>query len=106
VEKSCHDTGPGGYVFWWMSEPIGHAVTDYDLMTKAQARKELECRKEIAKKPDSIRVGRQKSSLHAWRLGQAKFIMSTWKNANYEPKMTIKEFLKQFPSEEDTEWFS
>jgi hypothetical protein len=98
AEKSCHDTGPGGYVFWWMSEPIGHAVTDDDLMTKAQAKLELAELKKIAHK-DCKKI----STLHDWRVKQAKFIISTHPK---EDRMSVKEFLKQFPSEKETEWFS
>ena len=103
VEESENNKIKGNTKFHWISEPIGHALTDDELMTKTEAKRELKLRKEALKKPDSIKVGKQKSTLHNWRIGQANFIISTYPK---DHKITVKEFLKQFPAEKDVEWFS
>jgi hypothetical protein len=98
MEKSCHDTGEGGYVFWWMSEPIGHSIADNDLMTKAEAKREL-----IGRKKYLEDVGYKPLTLHQWRVKQAKFIMSTYPK---EDRVPIKAFLKSYRAEVNTEWFN
>ena len=104
VEQSSNKIPLGGYVFWWMSEPIGHSITDNDLMTKVQARRELAARKKEAwESKISFKKYPKLDNLHDWRVNQARFIMSTHPK---EDRMPVKKFLSEYPPEEETEWFN
>ena len=83
---------PGDTPFYWVDEPIGHAISDSEVMTRDEAKRELKSRKREASSG--------KSSLEEWRRKSCRFVAST--RADTTPDDCLAS-LK--PKEHGKEWF-
>jgi hypothetical protein len=98
----------GDLIFGDISEPIGHSITEDELLTKRQAIRELELRKQELPKRLKTRPHKndKSSSLHRWRRVMATFILGTQGSKINSPKQITSWLAKHFPDEKNVEWFA
>lgn len=93
VDDEFRKKHPDSYLFYWVDEPVGHALSEDEIcLTKEEA-------EEVAGN------GIYSEDLLFWRRKQLKFIISTWKDAPEEEKDVEKVLLNYPEKQEGIDWF-
>ena len=106
--------GQDGVLEYWLDEPVGHALQDYDLYdTREEAAEELRHRYEQWVEHEEHLENARPLIVHAdlteCRRQTLKFIYGTWERAGDKPEEIpdVEESLKNYPDKKHgDEWFN
>ena len=108
VEDQFRKKHPDAYLFYWLDEPVGHAVSSDELYdTREQAESEFNSRVAELKQAceeEGLEYDHEPLTLEKYRQLTIEFIKKTWEDAGH--KFPEDKTLLYPDKEEGTEWFS